>query len=117
MSSVPSRPVAAAWASCLSCVKTVGLAPRPGSAPRLGVAGQAQDALPDHVALHLARAPRDGQAARREEPLAPAARVALGGGAAGAEPHEPEFLEALLVLGAEQLAHARLGTGLDTRHR
>ncbi len=36
---------------------------------------------------------------------------------AGTELHEPELLEALLVLGAEQLAHARLGTGLDARHR
>src|ERR1700722_10182063 len=95
--SVPSRPVVAAWVSCRDRVKTVVLMPRRRSTPGLGVAGQPEDALPDDVALHLARAPGDGQTPGGQEPLAPAPCVVLRGGAQGSEQHEPELLHPLFV--------------------
>src|SRR5579862_9136520 len=78
-------------------------APRPpSSGARLRVPGQAQDPLGDDVALHLAGAAGDGEAASGEEPPRPLGGVALGRRPPGAQEHEPELLDALLVLDAEQ---------------
>ena len=83
----------------------------------LRVARLAEDALRDDVALHLARAAGNGQASGGEEALLPALRPAVEDGAVGAVERHAHLLHALLVLHAEQLAHARSAAGVHTRER
>src|ERR1700723_1807338 len=77
----------------------------PASRTGLGIAGLAEQAFRDHVALYLARAAGDGEAAGGEEALLPALRLAVEDGAIGAVQRHPHLLDTLLVLHAEQLAH------------
>src|SRR5258708_29441453 len=83
----------------------------------LGVPGLPEDALRDHVALHLAGAAGDGEAAGGQEALLPALGLAVEHRAVRAVERHPHFLHALLVLHPEQLAHARSAPGIDSRER
>src|SRR5580692_7077065 len=89
----------------------------PASRTGLGIAGLAEQAFRDHVALYLARAAGDGEAAGGEEPLFPALRLAVENGAVGAVQRHPHLLDTLLVLHAEQLAHAAPAPGIHARER
>src|SRR5580692_9972627 len=93
------------------------IVPVPASRTGLGIARLAEDALRDHVALHLARAPGDGEAAGGEEALLPALRLAVEDRPVGAVERHPHLLHTLLVFHAEQLAHAAPAPGIHARER
>ena len=76
------------------------------------VPGKAEQAFADHVALDLRGPAGDRQRPVAEEPAEPPGPVALVDGPAGAQQVETDLLDALFVLDAQQLADARLRTGL-----
>src|SRR5207248_3875454 len=88
----------------------------PGDVPvDRGLFGEAKDALAQDVAHDLGRAAFDGVGpAAQEAPDGGARRLVLTGpGQAGGSEHvDGEVLEALVVLGLEELGDRALGTGL-----
>src|SRR5580704_5136381 len=90
---------------------------RTASGSRFRVARLAEHALRDHVALDLARAAGNRETARRQEALLPSLGFAVEHCAVGTVERHPHLLHPLLVLHAEQLAHARTAAGIDTRQR
>src|SRR3954447_23847403 len=89
--------------------------------PSLRVLRESQDALGDDVALDLAGAAGDGQAAGEEELLRPGCGRPVGDGSLPREQLEADLVHVLVVLDAEQLLHGRLGARRvgagERRHR
>src|SRR5690242_19711607 len=89
-----------------------GSGDRSRSVPWFGVSGEAEEAFADDVALDLAGAAGDGEAAVGEEPELPLGAGTDVGGPLGPEEEQAELLGALVVLDAAQLADAHLRAGL-----
>src|SRR3974390_1895947 len=90
---------------------------RGGSLSRLGVPRLAEEPLRDHVALHLARAAGNGEAAGGQETLLPALRPAVEHGGVGTVQGHAHLLDPLFVLDSAELAHAGTAARIDARER